>query len=79
MTELYDEAQQVLDTFLFEDILNNRNYSEDSWDITWKGDEFLLLHRKSGKMINLSVVIEPGNLSEDEKIELANDQEWFDG
>ncbi len=77
MSDLNEKAIEVLDSFLFEDVDNNNNFSEDDWGITWVGDNFILLHRNTSKLINLKVTIGVGDLSEDEIDEAARDQEWL--
>ena len=75
--ELRDEAKDVLDSFLFEDINNNRNPDEDSWSITFMGDEFLLRHWETKQLFNFRVNISQGRLSKDQIKQMGESQEWF--
>lgn len=70
--------EEVLDLFLFEDVYNNTNHFEDDWDITFVGNEFLLRKYETGEIFNLRVEISPGTLTEEEKSQLAADQEWYE-
>lgn len=74
---LYDEAEQALDMFLFEDIFNNwiRGPLGNDWEITFAGDDYLCLHRPTGKMFQFHVKIKRGgNYDFTEEIK---GQEWF--
>lgn len=80
MTEINikEDALETLDSFIFNNIWNHRNPDEDNWDITFEGFEFLLRHRDSGAMFNFRVEYVPGSLTEDDKIRLGSEQEWFE-
>ena len=71
--ELKTEAAQVLDLFLFEDIFNNNNHSEDEWGISYEGDNYVLLHYETGKLFHYRVTIEEHKWDSTKAIK---DQEW---
>jgi len=75
--ELRDDAKDTLDSYLFDDVYNNRNPDEDTWDITFMGDEYLMLHRDTGQLFNFRVNISQGRLNKDQIKQMAEDQEWF--
>lgn len=77
-TTLHDEAMDVLDSFLFEDVLNNQNFSENEWAITWVGNDYVLFHYATGKIFNFCVSIGPGTLTPEEIRQAGDDQEWFE-
>lgn len=75
--ELWVLAEQALDLFLFEDLLNNwiRGDLEDEFAVTYAGDEFLLLHYRTGKMFQFTVpIVRGGKFDFTEEIK---GQEWF--
>jgi len=75
--ELKELAWQALDLYLFEDLVNNwiRGDLEDEFAVTYAGDEFLLLHYKTGKMFQFNVKIKHGgHIDFTEEI---RGQEWF--
>ena len=75
--ELRDDAKDTLDSYLFDDVYNNRNPDEDTWDITFMGDEYLMLHRDTGQLFNFRVNISQGRLNKNQIKQMAEDQEWF--
>jgi len=75
--ELRDDAKDTLDSYLFEDVYNNRNPDEDTWAITFMGDEYLMLHRATGQLFNFRVNISQGRLSKDQIKQMGESQEWF--
>lgn len=77
-TSLRQEALDILDCFLFEEINNNRNPCEDDWAITWVGNDFLLRHYDTGEVFNFRVEISPGTLTPEEIKQAGDDQEWWD-
>lgn len=73
-----DEAEEILDDFLYENIWNRNFRAEPEWDITYITPEFILRHRDSGEIYNFRVSIEPGTLTEEEIKEAGDDQEWWE-
>lgn len=69
-----ERARQVLDTFLFEDIVNNTNYSENEVGITWEGEYFLVYEYATGKQHKFKVTIE--DAPDYDFTKAMRDQEW---
>lgn len=68
-----EDARQVLDLFLFEDIVNNANHAEDEWDITYEGDNYVLRDRETGHLFHFRVDIVE---HEWDSTKARADQEW---
>ena len=73
-----ERATEILNLYLFEDVLNNRNHYEDTHDITYVGDHFAVLERSTGVIHTFKVVFEPSDLPANEWIDAFNDQEWLE-
>lgn len=68
-------AKEVLDCFLFEDIVNYTVHNEDEWAVTYEGNNFVVLERATGKLSHFRVKIKSHDWDSRQAIE---DQEWFD-
>jgi len=75
--ELQERALDALDMFLFEDIINNwiRGPLGEEFEVTFAGDDYLLLHRPTGKMFQFRVKIKKGGVYD--FTQEIKDQEWF--
>lgn len=71
-----EKARQVLDLFLFEDIINNYNHYEGEYDITYVGDHFAVLEYSTGQVETFKVELVPSDLPKEEWEKAFQDQEW---
>lgn len=70
-----DTARDMLDNFLFENIINNfiRGKGGNYWEITFEGDNYVVRHWETGTDYHFRVVIEP---HEWDSAQAIADQEW---
>ena len=71
-----EEALEILDCFLFEDIINNRNPYEERSKITYAGDHFAVLDTETGEVHKFKMQFVESDLPEDEWNQVFEDQEW---
>lgn len=73
-----ERAAEILDLFLFEDIDNNRNYHEDTHDITFVGNHFAVHERESGIIHTFKIELVPSDLPVSDWITAFEEQEWIE-
>lgn len=72
-----EKAVDILDCFLFEDVDNNYNHSEETHDITFVGNHFAVRERETGIIHTFKVTFEASDLPVSDWIDAFNDQEWL--
>jgi hypothetical protein len=71
-----EEAEGVLDDFLFRNIQNH--YSEDEYAVTWVGMNFAVLERATGRIETFKVQFTESDLSPKRWVIAFTEQEWYD-
>jgi hypothetical protein len=73
-----DNAEEVLNYFLFEDVYNNRmGPYEDDYQITFVGEHFAVRHVDTGSIHTFKVTFEPSDLPVHRWIDEFEGQEWL--
>lgn len=73
-----EEAEEILDLFLFEDVCNNRNHHEDTHDVTFVGNHFAVRERQTGVIHTFKVEFTASDLPANLWIEEFYNQEWIE-
>jgi hypothetical protein len=73
-----EEAENILGLFLLEDVCNNRNFYEDTHDITYVGQHFAVRDRNTGEIETFKVILVPSDLPANEWLGEFNRQEWLE-
>jgi hypothetical protein len=71
-----EEALDILDCFIFENIDNHHNFSEDTHSITWHGLHFAVLEHATGQVQTFKIEYTLSDLPVEKWKKLAEDQEW---
>lgn len=72
-----EKAAQILNLFLFEDVYNNRNYHEDTHQITFVGDHFAVREYDTGIIHTFEVKFVPSDLPASDWITAFEEQGWI--
>lgn len=56
------QAREILRLFLLEDVDNNRNFHEDTHDITWIGSHFAVRERSTEKIYTFRLALQNSDL-----------------
>ena len=73
-----EEAESVLDLFLFEDIENNYNHNYETHSITWCGNHFAVLEHSTGQVMTFKLEYAQSDLPVEKWKKIMEDQEWED-
>lgn len=73
-----EEAREILDSFIMEDIDNNHNFSEDTHKITWVGMNFAVLEISTGTIHTFKLTIGDSDLSVQQWTKAFEKQEWIE-
>lgn len=72
------EAREILRLFLLEDVDNNRQYHEDTHDITWIGNHFAVRERATGKIFTFRLTLQNSDIPFKTWYDEFVSQEWIE-